>query len=267
MNIILSLPNGKNGPQEVFRVWFRVFWGSMMCINPWEILIIKHIVTCFKLLDWSSYVYSFSPGLPLGINNISRWFKCGPLDTTMVSMTWVTVHCSLLRITVVSHVIQDPQIMDDSTVLFPISAMAFIHDDTKIATFMWESLSYSYYVSLSCLSIWNINCSHRCWCYYIPIPTYGMLILVTGLVNCIDMNNHLPIMVVEDLTPDIGDCHITVLANNARLKDTMKFIESIWIDSLKCSTYFCLPFIFINANFGSRWCIIYRPRTSKFTRR
>jgi len=92
INIVLSLPNSKNGPQEVFRVWFRVFWSSMMCINLGEIIIIKHTVTCLKLLDYSSYVYSFSPGLPPGTNNISRWLKCGPLNTAMISMTWVTVH-------------------------------------------------------------------------------------------------------------------------------------------------------------------------------
>ena len=33
-------------------------------------------------------------------------------------------HCSLPRITGVGHVIQDPQIMDDGTVLFPLNAMA-----------------------------------------------------------------------------------------------------------------------------------------------
>jgi len=48
-----------------------------MCINLREfIIIIKHIVTCFKLLDWSSYTYSLCLRVPLG-NSVCTFLEGG----------------------------------------------------------------------------------------------------------------------------------------------------------------------------------------------
>jgi len=63
----------------------------------------------------------------------------------------------LPRVTVVGHAIQDPQILDDGTILFPVNALAYVRDDMEVATFMYANSPLSDII----ISLFTLLLVHR----------------------------------------------------------------------------------------------------------
>jgi len=49
---------------------------------------------------------------------------------------------------------------------------------------------------------------------------------ITGPIDCLDTRTHLPVIIVEDITVDIGDRRIAELANEARVENSHAFVEA-----------------------------------------
>ncbi|KIJ29376.1 hypothetical protein M422DRAFT_269213 [Sphaerobolus stellatus SS14] len=106
----------------------------------------------------------------------------------------------LLRITVAGHVVQEPQHLTDGTCLFPVNAVTYVREQMQAATLM-------------------------CWDNRPPCPKAYSPVHITDPLDCIDRRTLLPVIVVEDLTLQVGDHRLAALANNARIETTRIFLE------------------------------------------
>jgi len=114
----------------------------------------------------------------------------------------------LPRITVVGHIIQKPKILGDGTVVFPVNCLAFVRGDMEASTVI-GSIAPA-----------------KCWSTGPPVPDAFSPVHISGPLDCLDKKTLLPVIIVEDITLDIGDREIAELANTARIKNTIDFIES-----------------------------------------
>ncbi|KIJ55051.1 hypothetical protein M422DRAFT_241135 [Sphaerobolus stellatus SS14] len=102
---------------------------------------------------------------------------------------------ALPRVTVVGHVIQEPQILDDGTCLFPVNAVTYVRGEMEAATFI-TSITPS-----------------ACWDNHPPAPKAFSAVHITGPIDCVDKRTLLPVITVKDLTLQIGDPRLAELAD------------------------------------------------------
>ena len=66
----------------------------------------------------------------------------------------------------------------------------------------------------------------RCWNNAPPIPQNFSPVHITGPIDCLDKRTRLPVIIVEDLTLQVGDSRLGELADRARIQNTRTFLDN-----------------------------------------
>ncbi|KIJ42586.1 hypothetical protein M422DRAFT_254367 [Sphaerobolus stellatus SS14] len=104
------------------------------------------------------------------------------------------------RVTIAGHVLQDVQQLSNGTKLIVLNTMDFVRDYHQVVTVI---------AAMAPNNRWPIEP---------PTPKRHIPIRIPGFIDCIDNKWHLPVIIVEELTLELGNKRVAELANHARIE-------------------------------------------------